>query len=129
VSGYYLELPLLIHCFVQLDMAVTGVPKPDPNHAVVMTKFARDCILHFNMVTERLRSTLGEDTKDLALRVGLNSGPVTAGEFMDLTCIAPGHVTTPLSAQFDFLVTGVLRGQKARFQLFGDVSSLFGYVT
>lgn len=38
-----------------------------------------------------------QDTKDLAIRVGLNSGPTTAG---------------------------VLRGEKARFQLFGDVSSI-----
>lgn len=36
-----------------------------------------------------------QDTADLSLRVGLNSGPTTAG---------------------------VLRGEKARFQLFGDVS-------
>jgi hypothetical protein len=38
---------------------------------------------------------VGQGTTDLALRVGLNSGPTTAG---------------------------VLRGEKARFQLFGDVS-------
>jgi Adenylate and Guanylate cyclase catalytic domain len=36
-----------------------------------------------------------QETSDLALRIGLNSGPTTAG---------------------------VLRGEKARFQLFGDVS-------
>jgi Adenylate and Guanylate cyclase catalytic domain len=36
-----------------------------------------------------------QGTSDLSLRIGLNSGPTTAG---------------------------VLRGEKARFQLFGDVS-------
>jgi hypothetical protein len=41
----------------------------------------------------QLETTLGPDTGDLALRVGLHSGPVTAG---------------------------VLRGDKSRFQLFGD---------
>lgn len=40
-----------------------------------------------------LERELGPDTADLALRIGLHSGPVTAG---------------------------VLRGQKSRFQLFGD---------
>jgi class 3 adenylate cyclase len=39
-----------------------------------------------------------QGTSDLALRIGLNSGPTTAG---------------------------VLRGEKARFQLFGDVSSKY----
>ena len=40
-----------------------------------------------------LVDALGPDTGDLSMRIGLHSGPVTAG---------------------------VLRGQKARFQLFGD---------
>ena len=44
---------------------------------------------------QRLELELGPDTSDLGIRVGLNSGPVTAG---------------------------VLRADRARFQLFGDVS-------
>ena len=44
-------------------------------------------------MTKKLELTLGPDTSDLDVRVGLNSGPVTAG---------------------------VLRGEKGRFQLFGD---------
>jgi len=40
-----------------------------------------------------LEKTLGPDTADLSMRVGLHSGPVTAG---------------------------VLQGDRARFQLFGD---------
>ena len=43
--------------------------------------------------TKGLMDTLGEDTADLKLRIGLHSGPVTAG---------------------------ILRGEKSRFQLFGD---------
>ena len=58
-----------------------------------MCKFARDCIAEMNSVTVSLSETMGGDTADLGMRVGLHSGPVTAG---------------------------VLRGQKARFQLFGD---------
>ena len=44
-------------------------------------------------ILPQLADDLGQDTNDLAMRFGLNSGPVTAG---------------------------VLRGEKSRFQLFGD---------
>eukprot|EP00934_Nitzschia_sp_Nitz4_P004638 Nitzschia sp. Nitz4//scaffold197_size40390//30718//39231//NITZ4_007521-RA/size40390-augustus-gene-0.11-mRNA-1//1//CDS//3329540496//4628//frame0 len=76
-------------CYV----AVTGLPDPQPDHAVRMTKFARECIQKMNDVTKKLEVSLGPDTGDLLLRLGLNSGPVTAG---------------------------VLQGEKSRFQLFGD---------
>jgi class 3 adenylate cyclase len=74
-------------------VAVCGLPKPRPNHAIVMCKFARECREKFDLLTRELEKELGPDTADLMLRFGLNSGPVTAG---------------------------VLRGQKSRFQLFGD---------
>jgi class 3 adenylate cyclase len=74
-------------------MAVTGVPEPDPDHAVTMAKFAYQCLVKMDGVTSDLETLLGSGTKNLHVRVGLHSGPVTAG---------------------------VLRGQKSRFQLFGD---------
>jgi len=74
-------------------VAVTGLPDPRKDHAVVMAKFARDCRQQFNELCSALESTLGPETGDLHIRIGLHSGPVTAG---------------------------VLRGQKSRFQLFGD---------
>jgi class 3 adenylate cyclase len=46
------------------------------------------------LIDQSLAATTRQGTADLALRVGLNSGPTTAG---------------------------VLRGEKSRFQLFGDV--------
>ena len=58
-----------------------------------MAKFARDCLLKMSEVTRALEIRLGPDTTELALRIGLNSGQVTGG---------------------------VLRGDRARFQLFGD---------
>lgn len=58
-----------------------------------MTRFARDCILTMRGLTKELEVKLGPETGDLALRVGVHSGPVTAG---------------------------VLRGERSRFQLFGD---------
>jgi class 3 adenylate cyclase len=76
-------------CYV----AVAGLPSPQPDHALIMVKFAEDCIAKIRQVTAKLAPSLGEDTTDLMIRVGLHSGPVTGG---------------------------VLRGEKARFQLFGD---------
>ncbi|GKZ01289.1 hypothetical protein MPSEU_001079900 [Mayamaea pseudoterrestris] len=76
-------------CYV----AVTGLPDPQPNHAVIMARFASECMIKLKEVTQMLEITLGPDTTSLSMRVGLHSGPVTAG---------------------------VLRGAKSRFQLFGD---------
>ncbi|KAG7352534.1 family 3 adenylate cyclase [Nitzschia inconspicua] len=76
-------------CYV----AVTGLPDPQPDHAVRMTKFARACMKKCTEITMRLEVTLGPGTGGLRMRFGLHSGPVTAG---------------------------VLRGEKSRFQLFGD---------
>jgi class 3 adenylate cyclase len=76
-------------CYV----AVVGLPEPRKNHAVVMVRFAEDMLDKIKLVLPDLATTLGDKTLDLALRIGLNSGPTTAG---------------------------VLRGEKSRFQLFGD---------
>jgi hypothetical protein len=61
--------------------------------AVVMARFALDCSQKMMALTRKLEASLGPDTADLGLRIGLNSGPCTAG---------------------------VLRGERARFQLFGN---------
>jgi class 3 adenylate cyclase len=74
-------------------MAVTGLPEPQDNHAIIMARFAYECLLKIDQVTKELEVSLGPDTGDLSMRFGLHSGPVTAG---------------------------VLRGDRARFQLFGD---------
>jgi class 3 adenylate cyclase len=76
-------------CYV----AVVGLPEPRADHHIVMARFARDCLYKMGTTTKRLEIILGPDTGDLGLRIGLHSGPVTAG---------------------------VLRGERARFQLFGD---------
>ena len=62
-----------------------------------MIKFARMILDEMNVLTKELEIQLGPDTGDLSLRVGIHSGPVTGG---------------------------VLRGERARFQLFGDTVSL-----
>ncbi len=76
-------------CYV----AASGMPEPRDDHAVVMVEFASECLRQMHELTSRLESTLGPGTADLTIRVGLHSGPVTAG---------------------------VLRAERARFQLFGD---------
>ncbi|CAB9527934.1 Receptor-type guanylate cyclase gcy [Seminavis robusta] len=76
-------------CYV----AVTGIPTPQKRHAAIMARFASECLTALHQVTHSLAEKLGEDTKKLAMRVGLHSGSVTAG---------------------------VLRGEKGCFQLFGD---------
>jgi hypothetical protein len=58
-----------------------------------MARFAHSCVQRAIDTTKALEATLGPGTSDLALRFGIHSGRVTAG---------------------------VLRGEKSRFQLFGD---------
>jgi len=58
-----------------------------------MCRFAADCLALFERLTHDLEVILGPDTADLGLRVGIHSGPITSG---------------------------VLRGEKPRYQLFGD---------
>ena len=74
-------------------LAVTGLPEPQANHAIIMAKFTFECMEKLKVVIRELEVTLGPDTGDLSMRFGLHSGPVTAG---------------------------VLRGDRARFQVFGD---------
>eukprot|EP00980_Cylindrotheca_fusiformis_P003257 scaffold735_cov116-Cylindrotheca_fusiformis.AAC.27 len=76
-------------CYV----AVAGLPEPDKDHAVSVCRFARDCVKTMKDTTLKLEVSLGPDTSELELRVGVHSGQVTAG---------------------------VLRGERSRFQLFGD---------
>ncbi|KAL7562526.1 hypothetical protein ACA910_008233 [Epithemia clementina (nom. ined.)] len=76
-------------CYV----AATGLPEPRQDHAVAMARFAKDCMTKMQVLTRKLEVHLGPDTADLSMRMGIHSGPVTAG---------------------------VLRGERSRFQLFGD---------
>ncbi len=80
-------------CYV----AVSGLPDPREDHAVVMARFAGECLLKTAELTKKLESSLGPGTADLSIRVGLHSGPVTGG---------------------------VLRGERARFQLFGNTMNI-----
>lgn len=76
-----------------ISKAVTGIPQPQEDHAIIMVRFARECMSRLASETAHLAERLGEDTLELGMRAGLHSGPTTAG---------------------------VLRGERSRFQLFGD---------
>jgi class 3 adenylate cyclase len=74
-------------------MAACGLPETRDDHALVMAKFARECLYRYPKILREMSEHLGPSVRQLGLRTGLHSGSVTAG---------------------------VLRGEKSRFQLFGD---------
>ena len=55
-------------------LAVTGLPKPQERHALYMARFAWDCLWKFAELTRELETTLGPDTTELGIRVGMHSG-------------------------------------------------------
>eukprot|EP00934_Nitzschia_sp_Nitz4_P000116 Nitzschia sp. Nitz4//scaffold136_size62208//9461//13452//NITZ4_006362-RA/size62208-augustus-gene-0.6-mRNA-1//-1//CDS//3329535600//116//frame0 len=92
-SRRVLKVETVGDCYV----AATGIPDFRRDHAVVMVRFARDILAKMMSLTKELEVTLGPDTGDLSLRIGIHSGPVTGG---------------------------VLRGERSRFQLFGDTMNV-----
>lgn len=85
--------PLLTILRLPVDRWFLFYADPDPLHAISMARFAMDCMHKMHALTRQLEISLGPDTGDLDMRMGIHSGPVTAG---------------------------VLRGERSRFQLFGD---------
>merc|ERR1712127_456189 len=73
-------------------IAVTGIPEPIDDHAIVLIQFCFDCRDKVREVCTRL-DTEGLCTANLDMRFGIHSGATTAG---------------------------ILRGTKSRFELFGD---------
>lgn len=51
--------------------------EPQEDHALIMVRFARDCMYKSYELTKKLEVTLGPDTAELSMRFGLHSGPVT----------------------------------------------------
>jgi class 3 adenylate cyclase len=74
-------------------IAVAGVPDPREDHAVVMALFADECRRQAQHTFHELSIKLDPSVTELSMRFGLHSGSITAG---------------------------VLRGEKSRFELFGD---------
>eukprot|EP00934_Nitzschia_sp_Nitz4_P001033 Nitzschia sp. Nitz4//scaffold68_size99682//65007//67537//NITZ4_004572-RA/size99682-snap-gene-0.3-mRNA-1//1//CDS//3329556617//1033//frame0 len=93
-SRKVLKVETVGDCYVA---ASGSIPDYRREHAVIMVKFARDILAKMVSLTKELEVTLGPDTGDLSLRIGVHSGPVTGG---------------------------VLRGERSRFQLFGDTMNV-----
>lgn len=53
-------------------VAVTGLPEPRADHAVVMVKFARECRAKTVEITRRLETSLGPGTGELRYRFGVS---------------------------------------------------------
>ena len=87
------EIELTDLHFKILQMAVTGLPDAQDDHSWRMAKYTLDCRTKLADLLKELEVVLGPDTSELCMRTGMHSGPTTAG---------------------------VLRGDKSRFQLFGD---------
>jgi class 3 adenylate cyclase len=76
-------------------IAVCGAPQERQDHALRMARFATDCRDRSVEIMHNLDFELGLGTTNLYLRFGLASGPVAGG---------------------------ILRGRRARFQLFGHTA-------
>eukprot|EP00980_Cylindrotheca_fusiformis_P016282 scaffold4838_cov110-Cylindrotheca_fusiformis.AAC.6 len=87
-------------CYV----GAAGLPDPMDNHAVVACEFAREALKKMKDTTHQMEVSLGPDTAALDLRIGIHSNNSNS-----IFCDRSGQVTA-----------GVLRGERSRFQLFGD---------
>jgi class 3 adenylate cyclase len=104
--------------------AAAGLPKARSDHAEALLQFAHDCCKCFKETTKDLEVTLGPDTSDLSLRVGIHRYVAIDRR----GCVAlpfPGWLLTQGPMLCCFLnhsgpVTA-LRGDRSRFQLFGEV--------
>jgi len=53
-------------------VAVTGLPEPQARHAVIMARFAGECMIKLQEIVTELEVSLGPDTGDLSMRFGLH---------------------------------------------------------
>eukprot|EP00977_Amphora_coffeiformis_P011362 scaffold2742_cov167-Amphora_coffeaeformis.AAC.12 len=95
-------------CYV----AVTGIPDPRTDHALLMTRFARQILAKFAEVTRKLDVLLGPDTVIVV--------PRTHPSSMFNCCQPPADLSLRIGVHSGSVTAGVLRGTRARFQLFGD---------
>lgn len=56
-----------------------GLPEVRKDHAVQICRFADDIVRKTSVLVKQLEVELGPDTADLGIRIGIHSGPVTAG--------------------------------------------------
>jgi class 3 adenylate cyclase len=83
-------------CYV----AVAGLPEPATDHATRVARFARACLHLMGDLTRKLEVSLGPDTTDLELRIGLHSGQVT-GTYRATNNPCEGGITIKFASLFN----------------------------
>ena len=109
-----------------LPVACCGLPEANPRHALIMARFAQDCARRVGVVMRKLEVDLGPETSGKCRSLGLRA--VLAYSWWQHRAYTFSRTCSFFSALgFRFglhsgpVTGGVLRGQRARFQLFGDV--------
>jgi class 3 adenylate cyclase len=69
VFAHIFQVETIGDCYV----AVAGLPDPRPDHAVVMARFAQECLIKMNVMTKQLETTLGPGTRTLLLETSIQS--------------------------------------------------------
>ena len=100
VNSFNPPCTILVETIGKCYVAVAGLPDPRPDHAIA--RFETNCLKRFMRLTKQMEVTLGPDTAGLGIQVGLHSCPVTVG---------------------------VLRGRRARFQLFKNTVNTSAQLT
>ena len=65
-----LSLPVQVETVADRYIAVTGLPKPREQHAVIMATFAAQCSNEVQKIVRRLEQTLGPGTCELGCKFG-----------------------------------------------------------
>ena len=108
-------------------MAVAGLPQPRSDHAVAMVRFAVDCHATMRKLVHQLETTLGPDTGELTtMTTATAPGDDVSllnrllGSFVFSFLRLTGDLDMRIGLHSGPATAGVLRGDRARFQLFGD---------
>lgn len=83
-----------------------------------MSRFAWDCLKVFSSLTKKLEAKLGPDTSELGI-----SKFATLLDLVTITIVFTSSnilYITGIGIHSGSVTAGVLRGERARFQLFGD---------
>lgn len=125
-SSSFVHPTALIHKTIgDSYVAVVGLPERCDDHAAVMAKFARDCRGKFHELCGKLETFLGPETAELGIRIGLHSGPVTAGMSNRNSLSFLGHYC-PVPPTFAFSLHSLslpLKSTKACFVVKNRVSN------
>ena len=73
-------------------MAVTGLPEPQQMHAVLMVRFAFECLRTIDEITKDLETSLGPDTTGRIVFVCYDDGLVGVSKLVALFFKNPNQI-------------------------------------